>query len=108
MVEKLKQNPGLRDLLSHQILNDLILIVPMDFYVEGGVVRPAQYEDKPEYGVVLKVGQGRLLDSGERVPPSVKEGDFIIYGKYSSTVVRAEGVDFFFIHEEDIMSRYEG
>lgn len=82
------------------------MIAAVDFETDGKVYRPSQYEDKPEFGLVLSVGQGRLLDSGQRVPSPVEPGDFVIFGKYSSVKVRAEGVDFLFVRDEDIMSKY--
>lgn len=98
----------MRNLLKHQLLQDNVLIAAVDFEQEGKVFRPNQYEDKPEFGLVLKVGRGRLLESGVREPSPVKEGDFVIFGKYSSVKVRSEGVDFLFVRDEDILSRYEG
>lgn len=82
------------------------MIAAVDFDTDGKVYRPNQYEDKPEFGLVLAVGQGRLLDSGQRVQSPVEVGDFVIFGKYSSVKVRAEGVDFLFVRDEDIMSKY--
>ena len=102
----MKELPEVRNLLRHKLLQDNVLIAAVDFDTEGKVYRPNQYEDKPEFGLVLSVGQGRLLDSGVRVPSPVEVGDFVIFGKYSSVKVRAEGVDFLFCRDEDIMSKY--
>jgi chaperonin GroES len=106
MVEKAKSHQEVRNLLRHQLLQDNVLIASVEFETDGKVYRPNQYEDKPEFGVVLSVGQGRLLDNGTRVPSPVVEGDFVVFGKYSSVKVRAEGVDFLFVRDEDIMSKY--
>jgi chaperonin GroES len=106
MVEKAKNQPEVQNLLRHQLLQDNVLIAAAEFEKSGKVYRPNQYEDKPEFGVVLSVGQGRLLDNGTRVPSPVQVGDFVIFGKYSSVKVRAEGVDFLFVRDEDIMSKY--
>ena len=108
MVEQVKRKPQIRNLKSHRILQDHLLIVPVIFEEEGVVVKPKQYEDKPEYGLVLSVGSGRLLDSGVRVEPDVQVGDFIVYGKYSTVKVTVEGVDFYYIRDEDVMSVYTG
>ena len=89
-------------------MQDNVLIASVDFEQEGKVFRPNQYEDKPEFGVVLKIGAGRLLDNGTRIPCPVNEGDFVIFGKYSSVKVRAEGIDFLYVRDEDLMSRYVG
>lgn len=98
----------MRNLLRHQLLQDNVLIATVDFESEGRAIKVSQYEDKPEFGVVLKTGAGRLLDNGTRVPCPVKEGDFVVFGKYSSVKVRADGVDFLFVRDEDLMSRYDG
>ncbi len=92
--------------MNHELLQDNILVAAISFPSDDKVYRPEQYEDKPEFGLVLKVGRGRLLNTGERVPCPVSEGDFIVFGKYSSVKVRSEGFDFYFIRDEDIMSRY--
>ena len=97
----------MRNLLRHQLLQDNVLIATVDFEKEGKVHRPNQYEDKPEFGVVLKTGMGRLLDTGARVECPVKEGDFVVFGKYSSVKVRADGVDFIFVRDEDLLSRFD-
>lgn len=107
ILEKQKE-PKIRNLLKHKLLQDNVLIVAVDFPQEGKVFKPNQYEDKPEYGLVVRTGMGRLLDNGSRVPCPVKEGDFVVFGKYSSQKVRAEGVDFLFVRDEDILSVYEG
>ena len=106
-VEKAKEKEEVRNLLKHQLLQDNVLVASVDFDTINGIHRPNQYEDKPEFGIVLNTGAGRLLDNGTRVPCPVEIGDFIVFGKYSSVKVRSEGVDFLFIRDEDIMSRYK-
>ncbi len=105
-LKELKKTPELRNLLKHRILQDNVLVLPVDFDEDSSVYTPGQYEDKPEWGMVVAVGEGRLLDSGERVRSSIEEGDFILFGKYSATNVTTAGQDYLFIREEDIMSRY--
>lgn len=81
------------DIASHTINGDYLLVYPVDEPDFGGITGAEQYEDKPEFGVIIK--------SGDK---NIKEGDFVVYGKYSSTIVRSQGVDFFFIRSEDVMS----
>lgn len=74
------------------------------FFVEetGGIARPQQYEDKPEWGEVIVAGEGRLFDNGTLVPLKVKAGDLILFQKYSAQKFRHNGEDFIIIREEDI------
>ncbi|MEK0325141.1 MAG: hypothetical protein QQN63_05500 [Nitrosopumilus sp.] len=91
------------------ILWDNILVEPI-IEEEGheGVIKPMQYEDKADVGIVIKIGEGRLLDSGEWVKPRVKEGDLVTFNKYSPTKLKIDGKDYFYIREEDIISRQNG
>ena len=52
-----------------KVLWDNILVEPLIETETDGIIRPQQYEDKPEYGTVVKIGQGRLLDNGETIEP---------------------------------------
>lgn len=79
----------------------------MDFDADDTIVNPRQYEDKPEWGIVVGVGIGRMSDHGQLILPQIEVGDVVVFGQYSSTVVRSHGVDFFYVRSEDILSRYE-
>lgn len=106
MTQELKEKKELRNLTKHKILQDNVLVLPIDFEEDESVYTPSQYEDKPEYGMVISIGDGRLLDNGERVKVDIKEGDFIVFGKYSATNISSGGVDFLIVREEDIVSVY--
>jgi len=91
------------DLLTGKLLYDEVLIEPIIFEESSnGLVNPQQYEDKAEFGKVLLVGNGRLLDNGTVVKPLVKKGDTVLFQKYSAQKVRVSGVDYLIIREEDI------
>ena len=57
----------------------------------GGIVLPDTAKEKPQRGKVLAVGPGKLLDSGERAPIGVVEGDEVLFGKYSGTEIKVDG-----------------
>ncbi len=80
-----KRNDQIRDLRKHKLLQDHIMLVAVEFEVESGkVFKPTQYEDKPEWGLVLGVGQGITLDSGAKVKPDISDGDVVLFSKYGS------------------------
>ena len=87
------------------VLWDNILVEPLVEQKTDGIIRPSQYEDKAELGIVVKTGEGRLLDNGEWIKPRVQVGDLIAFNKYSSTKLKIEGRDYLYIREEDIISR---
>ena len=83
-------------------LYDNILVKAIRAETVEGLVKPDQYDDKPEFGKVVQVGEGRLLDDGVVVPTKLNVGDIIYFGKYSSEQTRSVGEDFFIIREDDV------
>ncbi|WAA12578.1 co-chaperone GroES [Fervidibacillus halotolerans] len=73
----------------------------------SGIVLPDTAKEKPQEGKVVAVGNGRVLDSGERVPVEVKVGDRIIFSKYSGTEVKYEGKEYLILRESDILAVVE-
>lgn len=103
MTKKKQQiNPLDFTLLYDNVLVESLMQEEVD--EETGIVRPQNYEDKPEIGTVLSIGKGRLLDDGVIVPLDVKVGDIVYFNKYSSVKVRLDTRDFFLIREEDIQA----
>jgi len=74
----------------------------------GGIVIPDSATEKPIQGEIIAVGKGKILDNGEPRPLDVKEGDRVLFGKYSGTEVKIEGEDLLVMREEDIMGVVEG
>ncbi len=70
----------------------------------GGIVIPDNATEKPIQGEIVAVGNGKVLDSGERRVLDVKVGDKVLFGKYSGTEVKVEGEDLVVMREEDIMA----
>ena len=68
----------------------------------GGIVLPDTAKKRPQEGKVVAVGPGRVLDSGERAPMSLKVGDIVIYAKYGGNEVTVDGEDFIILDQEQI------
>ena len=74
---------------------------------KGGIIIPDTAKEKPSRGKIVAVGPGKLLDSGERAPLTVKVGNLVIYGKYAGTEVKIEGEDHLILREEDVLGVIE-
>ena len=70
----------------------------------GGIILPDTAQEKPQQGTVVAVGPGKVSDTGTLVKMSVKEGDKILYGKYSGTEVNVAGTDYIIMRESDILA----
>ncbi|WP_086931005.1 co-chaperone GroES [Agarilytica rhodophyticola] len=74
----------------------------------GGIVLPGSAKEKPNQGVVVAVGSGRVLDSGETRPVDVKEGDIVVFGKYAgSDTIEIDGEELVILSESDIKAIVE-
>lgn len=73
----------------------------------GGIVLPDNAKEKPIQGKVVSVGDGKLLDNGERAALVVKAGDTVLFGKYAGTEVKIGGEDLVVMREDDIMGIVE-
>ena len=74
----------------------------------GGIVIPDSATEKPVRGEVVAVGNGKILESGEKRALDIKAGDTVLFGKYSGTEVKVEGEELLVMREEDIMAVIEG
>jgi chaperonin GroES len=70
----------------------------------SGIYLPDTAKEKPQEGRVQAVGPGRLLDSGERAPMELKEGDRVLFAKYAGTEFKLEGEDLLILRESDILA----
>ncbi len=69
----------------------------------GGIVLPGSAAEKPNTGVVLAVGTGRILDNGDVRAPALKEGDKVVFGPYSgSNTIKIDGEDLLIMSEAEI------
>lgn len=73
----------------------------------GGIVIPDSAKEKPIRGVILAVGNGKLLDNGDTRSLSVKVGDRILFGKYAGTEVKLDSEEVLVLREEDILGVIE-
>ncbi|MGD8385428.1 MAG: co-chaperone GroES [Lysobacterales bacterium] len=73
----------------------------------GGIVIPDSATEKPIRGEVLAVGNGKILENGEKRALDIKVGDTVLFGKYSGTEVKVEGEELLVMREEDIMAVIE-
>lgn len=76
----------------------------------GGIVLAGAATEKPSAGVILAVGEGRLMDNGELRPLSVKVGDRVIFNRYvaSENTISINGEELLVLREEDLFAVFEG
>jgi chaperonin GroES len=92
-------------------LGDRVLVKRIDSgeeEVRGGIVIPDTAKEKPQEGEVVAVGEGKVLDSGQKVEMSVKAGDRILFGKYSGTEVKLDGEEYLIMREEEVLGVLQG
>lgn len=92
-----------------QPLADRILVSPIEpeKVTEGGLYIPDNAKQKPQTGIVMAVGPGRVLDNGTTRTPDVTVGDKIIYGQYGGTEVTVEGETFLMMAADDVLGIFE-
>jgi chaperonin GroES len=73
----------------------------------GGIVIPDTASEKPTYGRVVAVGQGKVLENGQIRALDVKVGDRVLFGKYSGTEVKVDNQELVVMREEDLMAVVE-
>jgi len=71
---------------------------------KGGIVIPDTAKEKPQKGEVIALGSGRRDEKGKKMPFEVKEGDTILFGKYSGTDIRIGDEEYLFLSEDDILA----
>jgi chaperonin GroES len=86
-------------------LQDRILVqrVEEETTTKGGIIIPDSAKEKPAEGKVVAVGEGKVADDGKRVALEVKEGDRILFGKYSGTEVKIDGEEYLIMREDDVL-----
>lgn len=88
-----------------QPLADRIMVKVLEAkeMTRGGIVLPDTAKEKPQEAEVVAVGKGKISDEGKVIPPEVKVGDKVLFGKYSGTEVTLDGKEYLILKEEDIL-----
>jgi chaperonin GroES len=91
-------------------LADRVVVQALDEaeQTRGGLYIPDTAKEKPQQGKVMAVGPGKLSEQGERLAPDVKEGDTVLYGKYSGTEVTVDEEEYLILRESDILAVISG
>jgi chaperonin GroES len=74
----------------------------------GGIIIPDTAKEKPQQGKVIAIGTGRVTDKGQVIPLDVKVGDTVLFGKYSGTEIKLEGIEYLIVREEELLGIVEG
>lgn len=86
-------------------LHDRVLVerVEAEEKTAGGIIIPDNAKEKPQQGKIIAVGTGAVNDNGQTTPLAVKEGDTILFGKWSGTEIKLDGKDYLIMKESDIL-----
>ena len=92
--------------LNVKPLNDKIVVkrVEAEEKTSGGIVLPDSAKEKPREGVVVALGSGRLLDSGDRANFQVKEDDRVLFSSYAGTEIKVNGEEYLIMNEDDVLA----
>ena len=74
---------------------------------KGGIIIPDAAKEKPQEGKVIAVGDGKVLDNGQKFALTVKVGDKILFGKYSGTEIKIDGEEHLIMREDDVLGIVE-
>jgi chaperonin GroES len=91
-------------------LQDRIVVKPLEGEQKtaGGIFLPDTAKEKPIQGEVIAVGPGKYIESkGDRVPPPLKAGDRVIFGKYAGAEVRIAGDEYKILEMKDVLAKVE-
>jgi len=86
-------------------LHDRILVKRIEEKetLKSGIIIPDTAKEKPQEGLVVAVGNGKILDNGTKVNLDVKEGDHILFGKYSGSDIKIEGEEYLILREDEVL-----
>jgi chaperonin GroES len=87
-------------------LHDRVLVKRLEPSEEivGGIIIPDSAKEKPQQAEVIAVGNGKLLETGERVALEVAAGDRILFGKYSGSDIKVDGTEYLILREDEILA----
>ena len=78
-----------------------------DKKTKGGIIIPDTAKEKPQRGKIVAVGPGKRDRDGKRIPPDVKKGDLVLFGKYAGTEIKIDGIDHVVLSTDDIFGVIE-
>ncbi|MGY8782807.1 MAG: co-chaperone GroES [Fidelibacterota bacterium] len=92
--------------LNIKPLADRVVVeaAPAEDKSAGGIILPDTAQEKPQQGTIVAAGSGKISDSGSLIEMTVKEGDKVLYGKYSGSEVTFDGNDYVIMRESDILA----
>lgn len=87
-------------------VGDRVVVKPAakEEVTKSGIVIPDTAKEKPQEGIVIAVGSGRLLDNGERAAIDIKEGDRVLFAKYGGTEFKLDGEEYLVLKESDVLA----
>lgn len=83
----------------------VVKVVEANEQVQGGIIIPDTAKEKPQEGEIVAVGPGKVTESGTKVALEVKQGDRVLFGKYSGTEVTVDGQELLIMRESDILAK---
>jgi chaperonin GroES len=93
--------------VSLRPLHDRILVERIEEDEEqkiGGIIIPDSAKEKPQQGKVIAVGAGKADKDGKRIPLDVKDGDTILFGKYSGQEIKLDGNEYLIMREDEVLA----
>jgi chaperonin GroES len=99
-------NTQIWSLMNVTPLHDRLIVHRIDEGEQtvGGIIVPDNAKEKPQRGTVLAVGLGKIKEDGSRQPPDVKNGDTVLFGKYSGQEIKIDGEDYLIMREDDVLA----
>jgi len=87
-------------------LQDKVLIkrLEAESTTKGGIVLPESAKEKPRRGNIVALGDGKLLENGQRSEFQVKKGDEVLFSSYGGTEIKIDGEEFLIMEESDILA----
>jgi chaperonin GroES len=92
--------------MSFRPLHDRVLVrrVKEEEKTKGGIIIPDSAKEKPQQGKVVAVGNGKVKDDGKVTPLDVKQGDTILFGKYSGQEIKVDGKEYLIMREDEVLA----
>lgn len=82
----------------------LLEVVEEETTTPSGIVLPDSAKDKPQFAKVVAVGEGKLLESGDRLPLEVNVGDKVLFEKYAGNEIKYKGTEYLIVKDTDIVA----